>query len=396
MAKIDTVRSIATKPQIVLGYIYSSLRDFLEERRTMSERAAAVVIGDTHIHNFKLGGPLDEQEVSLRANQVLHGMLEVAERHDPEWFIQLGDLHHVSNPPPAIIGSTRRVLERIAQRSKIVILAGNHDQASDRAHTLLAYQGMHNVFVVAPSSTFVGCPYVVAVAWATKSDPFIRALSECNVRDIANRVLVAHSALVAPGIMADASTEAAAVVLECPREHRPITISGHLHNFKKYNAQKVIQLGAFHGTAHGEFDVGHYMVRDQSGRWDVRRQRVPIVLNTTENTYVSDIRDASARNPQAHIFAKIQSTNPRHLGTLDALEGLEQARGLVAAYAVTAHTTDWGSASEDLIDATQLDKTDALDFSSAVASLISPTCKHREEVMNLAQEIAISAKAQES
>lgn len=394
MAKIDTVRSIATKPQIVLGYIYSSLRDFLEERRTMSERAAAVVIGDTHIHNFKLGGPLDEQEVSLRANQVLQGMLEVAERHDPEWFIQLGDLHHVSNPPPAIIGATRRVLERIARRSKIVILAGNHDQASDRAHTLLAYQGMHNVFVVAPSSTFVGCPYVVAVAWATKSDPFIRALSECNVRDIANRVLVAHSALVAPGIMADASTEAADVVLECPREHRPITISGHLHNYKKYNAQKVIQLGAFHGTAHGEFDVGHYMVRDQSGRWDVRRQRVPIVLNTTESTYVSDIRDASARNPHAHIFAKIQSTNPHHLAPLGDLDGLE--RGLVAAYAVTAHTTDWGSASEDLIDATQLDKTDALDFSSAVASLISPTCKHREEVMNLAQEIAISAKAQES
>lgn len=362
----------------------------------MSERAAAVVIGDTHIHNFKLGGPLDEQEVSLRANQVLQGMLEVAERHDPEWFIQLGDLHHVSNPPPAIIGATRRVLERIARRSKIVILAGNHDQASDRAHTLLAYQGMHNVFVVAPSSTFVGCPYVVAVAWATKSDPFIRALSECNVRDIANRVLVAHSALVVPGIMADASTEAAAVVLECPREHRPITISGHLHNFKKYSAQKVIQLGAFHGTAHGEFDVGHYMVRDQSGRWDVRRQRVPIVLNTTESTYVSDIRDASARNPHAHIFAKIQSTNPQHLGTLDALEGLEQARGLVAAYAVTAPTTDWGSASGDLIDATQLDKTDTIDFSSAVASLISPSCKHREEVMNLAQELAISAKAQES
>lgn len=361
----------------------------------MSDRAAAVVIGDTHIHNFRHGGPLDEHEVSLRANQVLRGMLEVAERHDPEWFIQLGDLHHVANPPPAIIGATRRVLERIAQRSKIVILAGNHDLASDRAHTLLAYQGMHNVFVVPPSCTFVGCPYVVAVAWATKQDVFRQALDQCNGAHAKRSVLVAHAAVVAGGVIADASTEASAVLLECPRDRRPTIISGHLHNFQKYNAQKVIQLGAFHGTAHGEFNVGHYMVRSQAGAWSVHRQCVPVVMNTTEETHETDLQLLASINPRCfgYFSAAVQSS-PQDDRNADALQmALRSQRASMGGSVEVRWNVQMGQTALAQPDDLDLKHHDLL---SAASSLLPTEIKHREEVLNLAQELAVAAQAEES
>jgi len=354
----------------------------------MSDRAAAVVIGDTHIHNFRHGGPLDEHEVSLRARQVLQGMLEVAERHDPEWFIQLGDLHHIANPPPAIIGATRRVLERIAQRSKVLILAGNHDLASDKAHTLLAYQGMINVFVVPPSSTFVGCPYVVAVSWTTKSVQFLQAIEECSRRITQNRVLVAHAAVVGGSFLADGSTDAADVLMKCPADRRPLTLSGHLHNFQKYKAQKVIQLGAFHGTAHGEFGVGHYMVRNQAGAWSVHRQRVPVVMNTTEDTYDDDLRLLDQQNPDCFVYITAQTSAA---ADVQMAKWAERAGvGGCVEIRVQQHMGRIEMATAAGLDV------EHHDLLSAAASLLPASCKHRAEVLNLAQELASSAQAEES
>jgi len=361
----------------------------------MSDRAAAVVLGDTHIHNFRHGGPLDEHEVSLRARQVLQGMLEVAERHDPEWFIQLGDLHHIANPPPAIIGATRKVLERIAQRSKVLILAGNHDLASDKAHTLLAYQGMHNVFVVPPSSTFVGCPYVVAVAWTTKSLPFLQAIEECTRRSPQNHVIVSHAAVVAGSFLADGSTDAADVLLKCPADRRPLTISGHLHNFQKYNAQKVIQLGAFHGTAHGEFNVGHYMVRSQAGAWSVHRQCVPVVMNTTEETYESDLQLLASINPRCfgYFSATVQSS-PQDDRNANALQlALRSQRASMGGSVEVRWNVQMGQTALAQPDDLDLKHHDLL---SAASSLLPTEIKHREEVLNLAQDLAVAAQAEES
>lgn len=361
----------------------------------MSDRAAAVVIGDTHIHNFRHGGPLDEHEVSLRARQVLQGMLEVAERHDPEWFIQLGDLHHVANPPPAIIGATRRVLEHIAERSKILILAGNHDLASDRAHTLLAYQGMHNVFVVPPSCTFVGCPYVVAVAWSTKQEPFQEAHTLWANTAQKNVAVVSHAAVVAGGIIADASTEASAVILKVPRDQRPMTISGHLHNFQKYNAQKVIQLGAFHGTAHGEFNVGHYMVRSQAGAWSVHRQCVPVVMNTTEETYETDLQLLAHINPRCFgYFSAVRQGSPAHDRNDDALRmALRSQRASMGGSVEVRWNPQVGQIALAQPNAAGVKQQDLL---SAAASLLPDHVKHRAEVLNLAQELALAAQAEES
>ena len=358
----------------------------------MSDRAAAVVLGDTHIHNFRHGGPLDEHEVSLRARQVLQGMLEVAERHDPEWFIQLGDLHHIANPPPAIIGATRKVLERIAQRSKVLILAGNHDLASDKAHTLLAYQGMHNVFVVPPSSTFVGCPYVVAVAWTTKSLPFLQAIEECTRRSPQNHVIVSHAAVVAGSFLADGSTDAADVLMKCPADRRPLTISGHLHNFQKYKAHKVIQLGAFHGTAHGEFGVGHYMVRNQAGAWSVHHQRVPVVMNTTEETYADDLRLLEQRNPACFVYITARTSSAGATSADVQMAKWAERAGVEGCVEIRVQQQ---MGRIEMATAADLD-VEQHDLLSAAASLLPASCKHRAEVLNLAQELASSAQAEES
>lgn len=245
-----------------------------------------LIIGDTHLHNFKLGGRFSENGCNQRLLSTLTQLRKAAQDFPGEPIIQLGDLHHVSQPEPAVIGAVVQLLhEWVSEGREVILIAGNHDASATDKHALQAYQGIPGVTIVGPGKLLLFCPAprhsdeksshekCVLVGWT--SDTAL-AVEAAKLSRIHNAPLICHAALLATGHTADTSTEAFTSAL---REHKvPIAISGHLHGYEdRYqNGTRIIQLGAFQGVAHGEWEVGR--VLHWNGTVTTRQYRVPAVL----------------------------------------------------------------------------------------------------------------------
>ena len=263
-----------------------------------------VVIGDTHIHNFRFGGEMSSQGVSYRAQLVLDAMDRAVQRHKPDVVVQLGDLHHVASPSPALVGATEALLWRWTQADiRVVLMAGNHDVSSSSAYSLQAYQWMPLVTVVGPDS-FQLIPHVgVCVGWTVNPDVVYAAM---ELADETDSWLFAHASVSDASGLSDGSTQAfqmASLRMEASEKTVPRIVSGHVHNYSR--TARVCQLGAFHSTAVGEDDVGHYGVLEYD-RLSDHREDVPVLVKLTSLDDLMPLR-ASRGVPFVKLLRSEQS-----------------------------------------------------------------------------------------
>jgi len=228
---------------------------------------------------------MSESGCNQRLLDTLEQLRKAAAAYPNDDILQLGDLHHVSQPEPAVIGAVVELLQEwTAAGRKVVLMAGNHDASASDKHALQAYQGLRNVYVVGPdvweTHTFSSgqgeLPTTVeCVGWTTQS----QVASAAALRAGRAHVLACHAAVLAHGHMADASTEAFTSAFTATKKLPPLVVSGHLHSYEARTAfgTQIVQLGAFQGVAHGEWNVGHVM-RLSGSKMTVAQYPVPATL----------------------------------------------------------------------------------------------------------------------
>lgn len=343
-----------------------------------------VVIGDTHIHNFRFGGEMSSQGVSYRAQLVLDAMDRAVQRHKPDVVVQLGDLHHVASPSPALVGATEALLWKWTQAgSRVVLMAGNHDVASSSAYSLQAYQWMPLVTVVGPDA-FQLIPHVgVCVGWTVNPDVMFAAMELANETD---SWLLAHASVSAQSGLVDGSTQSYHVArsrLEAASQNVPRILSGHVHNYSR--EARMCQLGAFQSTAVGEDDVGHYGVLEYD-RLSDHREDVPVLIRLTSLDDLFPLRAA-----RGVPFVKLLRSEQSELQVSSFVEEEIRVRGGRLEHSQETSAVPLNVNSAQHSSTTAQSPLDA--FRAATRALVPADHPHLNDVMIAAEQLAQEAIA---
>jgi predicted phosphodiesterase len=200
------------------------------------------IIGDVHVGNHaKLGG-LKTCGINERCESVLQSLdnaVSLANVEDVDALIILGDLFDNPRPSPQMI---KRVQDAI-EKCPTIIIAGNHDQCSDRAddNALGPLMAVSEVLDMPDVIALDGVDLICVPYQAGNCEEWLHAevKSLVQISKAPKRLLVFHAGIIdddTPSFLRDSSAAIRAEVLFnlCSEFNIDTAFAGHWHNMRRW------------------------------------------------------------------------------------------------------------------------------------------------------------------